>query len=173
MGVQAGRGRGWQPFGESRRCERFHYSLGDCWRTETAGCWSTSLQVFPVHCEHPLTMTLFIPRLSGISMDVAVPENTGQGSAGEVEQCTCPPGYRGPSCQVSLGPPPLTHPTSSATLSGLLALPTFPALHHLFVSRTVTRATHVCPAGSTWAPVSVVTATATRRPVSPRQGHAR
>lgn len=60
-----------------------------------------------MHCEHPLTMTLFIPRLSGISMDVAVPENTGQGSAGEVEQCTCPPGYRGPSCQVSLGPPHL------------------------------------------------------------------
>nr|Q05793.1 RecName: Full=Basement membrane-specific heparan sulfate proteoglycan core protein; Short=HSPG; Contains: RecName: Full=Endorepellin; Contains: RecName: Full=LG3 peptide; Flags: Precursor [Mus musculus]AAA39911.1 perlecan [Mus musculus] len=38
-------------------------------------------------------------RLSGISMDVAVPENTGQDSAREVEQCTCPPGYRGPSCQ--------------------------------------------------------------------------
>ncbi|XP_030109089.1 basement membrane-specific heparan sulfate proteoglycan core protein isoform X1 [Mus musculus] len=38
-------------------------------------------------------------RVSGISMDVAVPENTGQDSAREVEQCTCPPGYRGPSCQ--------------------------------------------------------------------------
>uniref|UniRef100_A0A8I6ASH2 Basement membrane-specific heparan sulfate proteoglycan core protein n=1 Tax=Rattus norvegicus TaxID=10116 RepID=A0A8I6ASH2_RAT len=38
-------------------------------------------------------------RLSGISMDVAVPENTGQDPAREVEHCTCPPGYRGPSCQ--------------------------------------------------------------------------
>ncbi|XP_058532481.1 basement membrane-specific heparan sulfate proteoglycan core protein isoform X2 [Ochotona princeps] len=38
-------------------------------------------------------------RLSGISMDVAVPENTGQDLALEVEQCTCPSGYRGPSCQ--------------------------------------------------------------------------
>ncbi|KAM5247632.1 basement membrane-specific heparan sulfate proteoglycan core protein isoform 2-T2 [Ctenodactylus gundi] len=38
-------------------------------------------------------------RVSGISMDVAVPENTGQDPALEVEECTCPPGYRGPSCQ--------------------------------------------------------------------------
>ncbi|XP_070366845.1 basement membrane-specific heparan sulfate proteoglycan core protein isoform X9 [Equus asinus] len=38
-------------------------------------------------------------RISGISMDVAVPEDTGQDPALEVEQCTCPPGYRGPSCQ--------------------------------------------------------------------------
>ncbi|XP_075802672.1 basement membrane-specific heparan sulfate proteoglycan core protein isoform X4 [Microtus pennsylvanicus] len=38
-------------------------------------------------------------RISGISMDMAVPENTGQDAALEVEQCTCPPGYRGPSCQ--------------------------------------------------------------------------
>ncbi|XP_046324592.1 basement membrane-specific heparan sulfate proteoglycan core protein isoform X2 [Marmota monax] len=38
-------------------------------------------------------------RISGISMDVAVPEDTGQDPALEVEHCTCPPGYRGPSCQ--------------------------------------------------------------------------
>ncbi|XP_043301913.1 basement membrane-specific heparan sulfate proteoglycan core protein isoform X5 [Cervus canadensis] len=38
-------------------------------------------------------------RVSGISMDVAVPEDTGQDPALEVEQCACPPGYRGPSCQ--------------------------------------------------------------------------
>uniref|UniRef100_A0A8C7C7Q3 Basement membrane-specific heparan sulfate proteoglycan core protein n=1 Tax=Neovison vison TaxID=452646 RepID=A0A8C7C7Q3_NEOVI len=38
-------------------------------------------------------------RVSGISMDVAVPEDTGQDPALEVEQCSCPPGYRGPSCQ--------------------------------------------------------------------------
>ncbi|XP_060061512.1 basement membrane-specific heparan sulfate proteoglycan core protein isoform X2 [Erinaceus europaeus] len=38
-------------------------------------------------------------RVSDISMDVAVPEDSGQDPALEVEQCTCPPGYRGPSCQ--------------------------------------------------------------------------
>ncbi|XP_049631522.1 basement membrane-specific heparan sulfate proteoglycan core protein [Suncus etruscus] len=38
-------------------------------------------------------------RISGISMDVAVPEDTGQDPALEVEQCDCPSGYRGPSCQ--------------------------------------------------------------------------
>ncbi|XP_032156611.1 basement membrane-specific heparan sulfate proteoglycan core protein isoform X9 [Sapajus apella] len=38
-------------------------------------------------------------RVSGISMDVAVPEETGQDPALEVEHCSCPPGYRGPSCQ--------------------------------------------------------------------------
>ncbi|XP_023578283.1 basement membrane-specific heparan sulfate proteoglycan core protein isoform X10 [Octodon degus] len=38
-------------------------------------------------------------RVSDISMDVAVPEVTGQDPALEVEQCTCPAGYRGPSCQ--------------------------------------------------------------------------
>ncbi|KAL0605183.1 Basement membrane-specific heparan sulfate proteoglycan core protein [Plecturocebus cupreus] len=45
-------------------------------------------------------------RVSGISMDVAVPEETGQDPALEVEHCSCPPGYRGPSCQVSPGPHP-------------------------------------------------------------------
>ena len=44
---------------------------------------------------------LVVPRVSGISMDVAVPEDTGQDPALEVEQCACPPEYRGPSCQVS------------------------------------------------------------------------
>lgn len=63
-------------------------------------------------------MCLVTSRISGISMDMAVPENTGQDSALEVEQCTCPPGYRGPSCQVSLGPPPV-HPTSFTVLAGL------------------------------------------------------
>ncbi|OWK12767.1 hypothetical protein Celaphus_00014746 [Cervus elaphus hippelaphus] len=39
-------------------------------------------------------------------MDVAVPEDTGQDPALEVEQCACPPGYRGPSCQLSHLPMP-------------------------------------------------------------------
>nr|XP_056721446.1 basement membrane-specific heparan sulfate proteoglycan core protein [Euleptes europaea] len=38
-------------------------------------------------------------RISGIHLDVAVPHSTGLDTAVEVEDCTCPPGYRGPSCQ--------------------------------------------------------------------------
>lgn len=53
------------------------------------------------------------PRISGISMDVALPEDTGQDPALEVEQCTCPPGYRGPSCQVSPGPHTPVQPAPS------------------------------------------------------------
>ncbi|XP_078697739.1 basement membrane-specific heparan sulfate proteoglycan core protein-like isoform X12 [Branchiostoma floridae x Branchiostoma belcheri] len=34
-----------------------------------------------------------------VSMDVAVPQNTGQLLAVEVEECRCPPGYMGLSCQ--------------------------------------------------------------------------
>lgn len=38
--------------------------------------------------------------IADIRMDVAVPESTGSEPALEVEQCACPQGYRGPSCQV-------------------------------------------------------------------------
>ncbi|KAA0707146.1 Basement membrane-specific heparan sulfate proteoglycan core protein [Triplophysa tibetana] len=37
--------------------------------------------------------------ISGIRMDIAVPLYTGLAQALEVEQCQCPPGYRGLSCQ--------------------------------------------------------------------------
>ncbi|KAM9751596.1 basement membrane-specific heparan sulfate proteoglycan core protein isoform 3-T3 [Menidia menidia] len=37
--------------------------------------------------------------LSDIKMDVAVPHSTGNEGALEVEECACPPGYRGLSCQ--------------------------------------------------------------------------
>uniref|UniRef100_A0A672SXA5 Heparan sulfate proteoglycan 2 n=1 Tax=Sinocyclocheilus grahami TaxID=75366 RepID=A0A672SXA5_SINGR len=37
--------------------------------------------------------------ISGVRMDIAVPEYTGLAQALEVEQCQCPPGYRGLSCQ--------------------------------------------------------------------------
>ncbi|XP_040085469.1 basement membrane-specific heparan sulfate proteoglycan core protein isoform X4 [Oryx dammah] len=53
-----------------------------------------SLLVQASHTQRPAES-----RVSGISMDVAVPEDTGQDPALEVEQCACPPGYRGPSCQ--------------------------------------------------------------------------
>lgn len=41
-------------------------------------------------------------RITDIRMDVAVPEAVGSAPALEVEQCACPQGYRGPSCQVHL-----------------------------------------------------------------------
>uniref|UniRef100_A0A673N5J0 Cell adhesion molecule-related/down-regulated by oncogenes n=1 Tax=Sinocyclocheilus rhinocerous TaxID=307959 RepID=A0A673N5J0_9TELE len=37
--------------------------------------------------------------ISGVRMDIAVPEYTGLAQALEVEQCQCPPGYHGLSCQ--------------------------------------------------------------------------
>ena len=38
-------------------------------------------------------------RLGRVSLDVAVERNTGLGRANEVEQCRCPEGYRGLSCE--------------------------------------------------------------------------
>ncbi|XP_016158848.1 PREDICTED: basement membrane-specific heparan sulfate proteoglycan core protein [Ficedula albicollis] len=38
-------------------------------------------------------------RLADVTLDVAVPHATGLPPALEVEDCACPPGYRGPSCQ--------------------------------------------------------------------------
>ncbi|XP_046725155.1 basement membrane-specific heparan sulfate proteoglycan core protein isoform X3 [Silurus meridionalis] len=37
--------------------------------------------------------------ISDIQLDIAVPHSTGNGRALEVEECACPQGYRGPSCQ--------------------------------------------------------------------------
>ncbi|XP_061075721.1 basement membrane-specific heparan sulfate proteoglycan core protein-like isoform X2 [Conger conger] len=37
--------------------------------------------------------------ISDIQMDIAVPHSTGRGQAMEVEECACPRGYKGPSCQ--------------------------------------------------------------------------
>uniref|UniRef100_A0A3Q2Z5D6 Heparan sulfate proteoglycan 2 n=1 Tax=Hippocampus comes TaxID=109280 RepID=A0A3Q2Z5D6_HIPCM len=37
--------------------------------------------------------------ISDIKMDIAVPHSTGNQRALEVEECACPQGYRGPSCQ--------------------------------------------------------------------------
>ncbi|XP_061591358.1 basement membrane-specific heparan sulfate proteoglycan core protein isoform X3 [Cololabis saira] len=37
--------------------------------------------------------------ISDIKMDIAVPQSTGNDRAVEVEECACPQGYRGPSCQ--------------------------------------------------------------------------
>ena len=40
--------------------------------------------------------------ISEVSMEVAVPNYSGLAQALEVEQCRCPPGYQGLSCQVTL-----------------------------------------------------------------------
>lgn len=63
-------------------------------------------------------------RISNIHMDVAVPHSTGLEQALEVEECTCPTGYRGPSCQVSGHCLPFPHQTywgGGAELSVTLA----------------------------------------------------
>ena len=39
--------------------------------------------------------------LRDLSLDTAVPQSTGQSVAAIVEQCRCPPGYTGLSCEVS------------------------------------------------------------------------
>lgn len=39
--------------------------------------------------------------LSDITLDTAVPQFTGQARATQVEECKCPVGYRGTSCEVS------------------------------------------------------------------------
>lgn len=49
------------------------------------------------------SVSVFLSRITDIRMDVAVPEAGGSRAALEVEQCACPQGYRGPSCQVRLG----------------------------------------------------------------------
>lgn len=51
-------------------------------------------------CVNP--MLVFLSRITDIRMDIAVPEAVGSTPALEVEQCACPQGYRGPSCQVPL-----------------------------------------------------------------------
>jgi hypothetical protein len=38
--------------------------------------------------------------ISDVSLDTAVPQYTEQGLVTEVENCHCPPGYRGTSCEV-------------------------------------------------------------------------
>lgn len=43
-----------------------------------------------------------------ISMEVAVPNYSGLAQALEVEQCRCPPGYQGLSCQVMIRTEPLS-----------------------------------------------------------------
>lgn len=45
---------------------------------------------------------LVLNSISDIRMDIAVPHSTGNERALAVEECACPQGYRGPSCQVHM-----------------------------------------------------------------------
>lgn len=45
---------------------------------------------------------LMLCSISDIKMDIAVPHVTGSERALEVEECACPIGYRGASCQVGV-----------------------------------------------------------------------
>lgn len=47
--------------------------------------------------------------IADVTMDVAVPPQPGLPPAPEVEECRCPPGYHGLSCQVT---PPFPPPQS-------------------------------------------------------------
>lgn len=46
--------------------------------------------------------------IADVAMDTAVPPQPGLPPALEVEECRCPPGYHGLSCQVSPAPPSVT-----------------------------------------------------------------
>lgn len=96
--------------------------------------------------------------ISDVSMEVAVPGYSGLGPALEVEQCRCPPGYQGLSCQV------VPHSSSSLVHSLVLTC---------LSSRTVRPDTRARAEVCTWATASCASATdtptpATRRPESAR-----
>ncbi|XP_029690402.1 basement membrane-specific heparan sulfate proteoglycan core protein isoform X5 [Takifugu rubripes] len=55
------------------------------------------ISVFMIRASYVVNMAE--SSIADIKMDVAVPESIGSGAALEVEQCACPQGYRGPSCQ--------------------------------------------------------------------------
>ncbi|XP_070560391.1 basement membrane-specific heparan sulfate proteoglycan core protein-like isoform X2 [Ptychodera flava] len=46
-----------------------------------------------------LTTNMFESSIQDVSMDIAEPQETGQDAAYTVEECRCPPGYRGLSCE--------------------------------------------------------------------------
>lgn len=104
--------------------------------------------------------------ISDISMEIAVPNYSGLAQALEVEQCRCPPGYQGLSCQVSIFfyCDEFFYLTSAEKLI-------VPKLNATF--RTARLATPAPEAACTWVTVSSVNAMvtltlATLRPASAR-----
>jgi len=58
----------------------------------------SDVEAILVRASHsPQTRNTYI---SDVSLDTAVPQYTEQGLVTEVENCHCPPGYRGTSCEV-------------------------------------------------------------------------
>lgn len=119
--------------------------------------------------------------ISEVRMDIAVPEYTSLAQALEVEQCQCPPGYRGLSCQV--GTMQLCSVTNWMNRSeGLLPRwsdddDSITQSRHVFVvsvfCRTALLDTLAQEEACILATVSRVTVTATRTPVTQRLASAR
>ena len=56
-----------------------------------------NVQTIEIRATHSYSMAY--TSLSNVIMDTAVPFNTGQEQPKEVEECRCPEGHRGPSCE--------------------------------------------------------------------------
>lgn len=111
--------------------------------------------------------------ISDISMEVAVPNYSGLAQALEVEQCRCPPGYQGLSCQVLLF---IVVQTISnfrhfhQVLKNLLIKLTKAFSFHWRIVRLDTRAQEEV---YTWATASCASATATPTPATLKLASAR
>lgn len=57
------------------------------------------LKIIPAGPYISLCLFHFLSSLQNVTMDVAEDRNTGQNLANEVEECKCPVGYRGTSCE--------------------------------------------------------------------------
>lgn len=83
---------------ESRYDGRF---FGQCSAHSCTTEWMK--RVFPLMAHSFVNCVFFVLNsISDIKMDIAVSRSTGNERALEVEQCACPQGYRGPSCQVHI-----------------------------------------------------------------------
>lgn len=101
--------------------------------------------------------------ISDISMEVAVPNYSGLAQALEVEQCRCPPGYQGLSCQVNIF---LKIHSSDFSFFFLF---TWLCLNQVCVIfRTVLLAIPAPVVACTWVTVSSVNAMVTLTPVTRR-----
>lgn len=105
--------------------------------------------------------------ISDVVMEVAVPNYSGLAQALEVEQCRCPPGYQGLSCEVIV----LT-PSADFFFVGISTI-----VNHCICTmsscRTVPLDTLVPVEVYTWVTVSSVNVTATLSPATQRQASAR
>lgn len=104
--------------------------------------------------------------ISGVRMEVAVPQYTGLAQALEVEQCQCPPGYRGLSCQVgAMWSDACFYVGDEIVLLNV-------DLYGMFF-RTVHLDTLAQVGACTWATASHVNVTATLTPVTQKPASAR